>query len=100
MPARRQFRLPEARPRWRGTLGRSLYVGLVVGALSGFLTLLVGLVAVLVAGGLAGPVDIRVVYREIAPRVAAMVAVVAFLGNAVWERTHPVPVATGERTSA
>ena len=88
------------RPRWGGTLARSVYVAVALGMLSGFLTLLVSILTLWVGEFLLHRVhtDIRVVYRQIAPVVAVIVAALAFCGNLVWERTHPAPVAAGQRT--
>lgn len=78
---------------WGGTLARSLYAGVVVGMLSGFVTLLISIVGILGSKILLNriPFDVSAVYREIAPAVAIAVAVLVFLGNLVWERTHPAP---------
>jgi hypothetical protein len=42
-------------------------------------------------------IDVPLIYRAIAPAVAIAVAVLVFLGNLLWERTHPAP-APVERT--
>ncbi len=88
------------RPRWGGTLARSVYTGVVLGMLSGFLTLLFTISVLWVRQFLLhrSGIDIRIVYREIAPAVAVSVAVLAFLGNVLYERTHPAPVAAGLRS--
>lgn len=84
---------------WGGTLARSLYAGVLVGMISGFLTLLLSIVTIIVGKFLLHrlSIDVPVVYREIAPAVAITVAILTFLGNLLWERTHPAP-APAERT--
>ena len=93
-------RLAGPHPGWGGSLARSVFAGVALGMLSGFLTLLISILSLWVAKFLLHrPIpDIRIVYREVAPAVAATVAAIACLGNLVWERTHPAPVAAGQRT--
>ena len=103
MPAVHEFRLPSS-PRnswrgWGGTLARSVYAGVFVGMISGFLTLLVSLLSVIIGEFIFHRllIELPLVYRAIAPSVAITVAVLTFVGNMMWERTHPAP-APAERT--
>jgi uncharacterized membrane protein YbhN (UPF0104 family) len=98
MPAVHEIRLPSASRRhswrrWGASLARSLYAGVFVGMISGFLTLLISIVTLIIGKLLFNRVliDPPVIYREIAPAVAVIVAVLTFIGNLVWERTHPAP---------
>jgi hypothetical protein len=105
MTATHEFRLPRTRRpnsgwrSWGGTVARSLYAGVFVGAISGFVTLLISIVSIVIGELLFRRllIEIPIIYRTIAPAVAIAVAVLVFLGNLLWERTHSAP-APAERT--
>jgi predicted lipid-binding transport protein (Tim44 family) len=100
MATEHEFRLRDAQPhgwrRWGGSVARSIYAGVVVGMLAGFLTLMIALFGMIAARLFLQrfSLDITIVYREVAPAIAVFVAILVFLGNIVWERTHPAPART------
>ncbi len=87
---------PHGWRRWGGTVARSLYAGVFVGMIAGFVTLLVSIISIAI-GELVFHrtlIEIPLIYRAVAPAVALSVAVLVFVGNFVWERTHPAPART------
>lgn len=84
---------------WGGTLARSLYAGVLVGTICGFLTMVISLFSIILGKVIFDRIliDPPFIYREIAPAVAVLMAIVTFAGNAIWERTHPAP-APAQRT--